>query len=93
VEKMGRADLISKMKGHADAANIRLNPDTRFVEVIIAGLLKNEEKYGPGKLYCPCRPVTADEEMNRKIICPCTFHMDEIKRDGKCHCGLFVKQE
>lgn len=90
---MDKSELINKMKEHADAVGIMLNPDQIFIEAIINGLIKNEKKYGPGRLYCPCRPVTADEEMNRKITCPCAFHMDEITQDGKCHCGLFVRKE
>ena len=88
---MEKSDLINKMKEHASANGIKLNPDQKFVDAIITGLLNNESKYGPGRLYCPCRSIMADNEMNKKIICPCVFHLDEIKRDGVCHCGLFVE--
>lgn len=88
---MEKNSLLEMINKHAKVNGISLNPDPMFIEVIVTGLLKNEKKYGSGKLYCPCRPVTANEEMNKKIICPCEFHINEIKRDGKCHCGLFVK--
>lgn len=86
-----KAVLLKEMEAHAEEAGISLNPDPKLVEAIVNGLIKNEEKYGPGKRYCPCRPVLGDEEQKNKIICPCAFHLDEIKKDGKCHCGLFVR--
>ncbi len=34
--------------------------------------------------YCPC--VTNDN-----VPCPCPQHQDSVEKNGKCHCGLFVK--
>lgn len=31
---------------------------------------------------CPCRLGA--------VPCPCSFHEQEIKDKGKCHCGLFI---
>jgi len=28
-----------------------------------------------------------------KVMCPCKYHLDEIKEDGYCHCTLFIKDE
>lgn len=67
----------------------KLNPDMKSVERIIKGLLENEKKYG--KKYCPCRRVIGDLAEDSKKICPCVWHKDEIKKDGKCFCGLYVK--
>lgn len=33
---------------------------------------------------CPCR---LDE-----TPCPCSSHLEEVEKDGKCHCNLFVKK-
>ena len=85
--------LTTEYEKHAEDNNIMLNPDSKFVNTMINILIKNEEKYGPGKYYCPCRPITMDQELNQKIICPCEFHIDEIKQKGKCHCGLFVSKK
>ena len=68
---------------------LKLNPDEKIVDMIITGLLKNEEKHG--FIYCPCRPVTGNKEEDIPKICPCDWHLDEIKKDGKCLCKLFVK--
>ena len=81
-------ELIKEFTEHAEKNNIKLNPDKKTVERIINGLLENEKKYG--KKYCPCRRVTGNEE-DKKKICPCYYHKDEIKKDGRCLCGLFVE--
>jgi len=85
-EKKKIADGYGK---YAKSKGFRLNPDEKIVEMIIAGLLANEKKHGAR--YCPCRLVTGKKEEDRKIICPCIYHQDEIKKTGHCHCRLFVK--
>jgi len=65
-----------------------LNPDPVTVEHVIAGLTRNLLRYG--RWYCPCREVTGDPERDRKNICPCPQHHDDIARDGACECGIFV---
>ena len=81
--------LIKKYEKYAKENGFRLNPNKKIVEQLIKGLLKNEEEYG--KQYCPCRRVTNDKEENKRIVCPCAYHKDEIKKQGHCHCFLFVK--
>ncbi len=68
-----------------------LNPDPVTVEHVIAGLTRNLMQYG--RWYCPCREVTGDPERDRKNICPCPQHHDDIARDGVCECGIFVSRE
>ncbi|MEK7080715.1 MAG: ferredoxin-thioredoxin reductase catalytic domain-containing protein [Patescibacteria group bacterium] len=68
---------------------MKLNLDKKVVESIMNGLKRNEEKYG--KRYCPCRRVTGNEAEDAKIICPCIYREEEVKKDNKCLCGLFVK--
>ncbi len=69
-------------------SSCRLNPDTKIVDRVIDGLLMRKVKFGHA--YCPCRLVTGDRERDKKIICPCVYHIDEIEREGECHCNLFV---
>jgi ferredoxin-thioredoxin reductase catalytic subunit len=82
--------LIQEFEQYAKKNGFYLSSNKQLVQTIVEGLLRNEEKHGNGKLYCPCRPVTGNEEMDKKNVCPCVYHRDELKRDGKCHCGLFV---
>ncbi len=83
-------DLIKKYQEYALLNGFKLNPNVKVVESIIKGLLAREEKFGAR--YCPCRRVTGDKEEDKKIICPCIYHKEEIEKDGKCFCGLFVKK-
>ncbi len=68
-----------------------LNPNESTVAKVIKGLIARNNKYG--KEYCPCRIVSGDAEKDDKIICPCEYHEDEVRDDGKCHCDLFVAAE
>lgn len=82
-------ELIKKYGEYAKANGFQLNPDKKTVEMVVSGLLKNEEKYG--KKYCPCRRVSGNEAEDSKKICPCFWHKDEIKKDGYCFCNLYTK--
>ena len=84
-------EFLEFAKKHAEEKGIMLNLDERIVQGIIKGLFMKEEKFG--EKYCPCRVVSGDKEKDREIVCPCIFHLDEIKDMGHCHCNLFVKKE
>lgn len=80
-----RADLESYVR----EGRVRFNPDTDLVDRIIAGLAARERK--TGMRLCPCRLAKNDPVEDRKIVCPCIYHLDEIAADGHCHCDLFVR--
>ncbi len=65
---------------------VEFNSNTKIVETIILGELRNIVTYGHP--YCPCRP-----EKIRDNICPCVPAKKELERDGICHCRLFVNPE
>lgn len=77
------AEKIAKIKGW------KVNPDKKLAQEIIDGLNKNKEL--KGKYYCPCKVAIGDPEIDKAIICPCKDSPMEVARDGRCHCGLFVK--
>ena len=68
-----------------------LNPNPEELDLVYEGLAKRREQYGAQ--YCPCRIVLGDKTEDRKIICPCVYHQEEIENDGMCHCALFFKAE
>ena len=86
---MTAEELIKKYQEYAKENGFLLNPDKKITEGIVIGLLAREEKFG--QRYCPCRRVTGDKEEDKKIICPCVYHKEEIKKDGHCYCSLFVR--
>lgn len=71
-------------EAYAKKHGFNLNPDKETSDMVLRGLIANEKKRG--LRYCPCR--VGDKKEN---ICPCAFHLAEVKEDGQCHCNLFVK--
>lgn len=88
---MNAEQLHAILERYAKSQGFQLNPDEKILDFIIQGLLQNEQKFG--LRYCPCRAITGDPEQDRKIICPCVYHKDELKQMGHCHCGLFVAKK
>ncbi len=82
-------ELLKKSEDYAKKVGIKLNSDRKIVRGVIKGLLKNKQKHGED--YCPCRVVTGNKNKDKEIICPCVFHLSEIKEKGKCLCWLFVR--
>ena len=84
-----REEMIKYYSEYAEKNGFHLNPERQSLERIIKGLSENEKKYG--RKYCPCRRITGNQEEDSKKICPCFYHKEEISKDGRCLCGLFVK--
>jgi len=87
---MNKEELRQKSKEYADRNGFVLQQDSKMLDMTLNGLLRNEQKYGA--VYCPCRRVTGNKKEDEKIICPCIFHKDEIKKDGHCKCMLFFRK-
>lgn len=81
--------IIKEYTDYAAENNFHLNPDNETVKRIIKGLLENEKKYG--KRFCPCRRVVGNPEEDKLKICPCYWHKEEIEKNGRCLCNLFVR--
>ncbi|RJP17147.1 MAG: ferredoxin:thioredoxin reductase [Candidatus Abyssobacteria bacterium SURF_5] len=81
--------LLKGSEKYATRAGYKLNPDPELVDTIITGLANNKFKHS--RAYCPCFFVSGNPEEDRKLICPCHYHKEDIEKTGKCHCGLFVK--
>lgn len=81
-------DVLGKI---AKRRGWKLNPDGEIVLELAKGLLKNREKHGIS--YCPCRIVTGVREVDRRIVCPCVYAEVDIKKYGRCYCGLYVSRE
>ncbi len=86
---MEKETLIEKYQEYAKENGFSLNLNQEAVERIVKGLLENEKKYGAR--YCPCRRITGNAEEDKKNICPCVYHIQELEKDGRCLCGLFVR--
>ena len=64
-----------------------LNPSWMMTTSLKSNLCEMEATFG--KRYCPCFEPSGDAELDKKMMCPCTFIDDEIKEYGTCHCALF----
>ncbi len=69
----------------------KLNPNEKQLNVILRGLARIKSR--TGEQYCPCRVRSGDKEADKMIICPCVYHVDEITKEGHCHCNLFHQAE
>jgi ferredoxin-thioredoxin reductase catalytic chain len=81
--------LEKEYKLYSKKEGFKLNSNKNVVETVIRRILENRQNLGHG--YCPCRRTTGNKKEDEKIICPCIYHKDEIKKDEHCHCMLFVK--
>ncbi|MFZ3054488.1 MAG: ferredoxin-thioredoxin reductase catalytic domain-containing protein [Minisyncoccales bacterium] len=81
--------LIEAYEEYAKENGYKLNPNRMIVEGVIKGLMARKDEFG--EQYCPCRKMSGDKEEDKKIICPCIYHEEEIEKDGHCFCNLFVK--
>jgi ferredoxin-thioredoxin reductase catalytic subunit/rubredoxin len=68
-----------------------LNPDPAFLNDLLEGLRKNEERYGYPA--CPCRVATGQLELDRDIICPCDYRDPDVAEFGTCYCALYVRKD
>ena len=83
IEKM-REWLIREAKSHG----YTINPDKQVVEEILTGLAVNEKRYG--YKVCPCRLATGKYQLDCDIICPCSYCFQDVEKNGRCYCSLFV---
>ena len=78
---------LKKSIAYAKSNGFSINSDQKMFGAVISGLARNEKE--KGHAYCPCRAITGNEEEDKKIICPCIYHLQEIKDEGHCKCRLF----
>ncbi|MCU0846737.1 MAG: ferredoxin:thioredoxin reductase [Spirochaetes bacterium] len=74
----------------AEKQGWKLNPDAEFLDIIIEGLTKNNNRYG--YFSCPCRLASGSKNSDRDIICPCAYSRPDILEYGHCYCGLYLSE-
>ncbi|MFA5013788.1 MAG: ferredoxin-thioredoxin reductase catalytic domain-containing protein [Candidatus Paceibacterota bacterium] len=84
------AELIEEYERYAKENGLKLNPNPKIVEGVARALILKEETFG--ERYCPCRKLTNDKKADKRIICPCVYHLEEVEKDGHCYCNLFYKE-
>jgi ferredoxin-thioredoxin reductase catalytic chain len=80
-----RAEADAKTYGYY------LNPNPQFLQDLLEGLKKNEERYGYPS--CPCRLAAGNFEFDRDIICPCDYRDPDVAEYGTCYCALYMRRD
>jgi len=82
-----------RQRAEADARTngYYLNPDPKFLQSLLEGLKRNEERYGYPS--CPCRLASGKFEVDRDIICPCDYRDPDVTEHGACYCALYVRKD
>lgn len=84
-------EMIALWNRFTEGKDFQLNPNPEHVGMIFDGLTLNKEKYG--MMLCPCKARDGTKETDLKLICPCNFKAQDIwTNEGRCWCGLFVKE-
>jgi len=74
--------LLQEPKGYF------FNTDPNFTLPLLEQLLITKGRYG--YMACPCRIANGTRELDKDIICPCTYREEDVREFGSCFCGLYV---
>jgi len=82
-----------RQRAEADARTYGyfLHPDPTFLQDLLEGLKRNEERYGYP--LCPCRTASGVFEYDRDIFCPCDYRDPDVAEFGCCYCALYVRRD
>ena len=82
-----------RQRAEADARTngYYLNPDSNFLQSLLEGLKRNEERYGYPS--CPCRLASGQFDFDRDIVCPCDYRDPDVSEYGACYCALYVRKD
>jgi ferredoxin-thioredoxin reductase catalytic subunit/rubredoxin len=83
--------LYTRLKKEAEERGYHLNLDVSFTKQLLAGLLKNAERYG--YLSCPCRLASGEKQDDLDIICPCDYRDEDVNEFNACYCALYVSDK
>ena len=67
------------------------NKDMQMTRDLLQSLLVNKQRYG--YMACPCRLASGKFELDKDIVCPCIYSIEDIKEYGSCYCGLYVSKD
>ena len=79
-----------RAESEARSSGLHLNFDPNFLQSLLKGLARNEERYGYAS--CPCRLASGEYDFDRDIICPCDYRDPDVEEHGCCYCSLYVSE-
>ena len=84
-------NVRKRAESDAKSYGYYLNPDPEFLQDLLEGLVKNEERYGYPS--CPCRLASGKFKFDRDILCPCDYRDPDVEEFGYCYCALYVRKD
>ncbi|MDI6812911.1 MAG: ferredoxin-thioredoxin reductase catalytic domain-containing protein [Desulfitobacteriaceae bacterium] len=79
------------MEKYAAKRGYTLNPHKMYRTNLIIWLEENKRLYH--RQVCPCFEASGEAELDKQLVCPCTFCETDVETKGSCHCGLFGRAE
>ena len=86
-----KKSILLNMEKNAKENGYYLCPDKELLNLLLDGLVTNENRYGYGS--CPCRMSSGTKNYDVDIICPCEYRDADVNEFGMCYCGLFVDEK
>ena len=83
--------MRQRAQADANTYGYFLHPDPDFLNDLLEGLRRNEERYGYP--LCPCRLGSGNFDFDRDIICPCDYRDPDVQEFGCCYCALFMRKD
>ncbi len=88
---MNSQQLYEQLKKIQESKGYYFNKDMEITMALLESLLENKERFG--YMACPCRLANGEFELDRDIVCPCTYRTPDVAEYGACYCGLYVSEE
>lgn len=88
---MDAKQLYEQLKKIQEPKGYFFNKDIEMTMALMESLLENKERFG--YMACPCRLANGDLELDKDILCPCTYRVPDVEEYGSCYCGLYVSKE
>lgn len=88
---MNAEQLYENLKKVQEPKGYFFNADKEFTMQLMESLLVNKGRLG--YMACPCRLANGEFELDRDIVCPCTYREADVAEYGACFCGLYVSKE
>ena len=87
---MNAEQLYENLKKVQEPKGYYFNADKGFTMQLLESLLVNKGRLG--YMACPCRLANGEFELDRDIVCPCTYREPDVVEYGACYCGLYVSK-
>lgn len=79
------------LEKYASKTNHSINRNLMFNTNLKLWLAESEDLFG--KRICPCFSPTGDKARDARMLCPCSYLEEDIRKKGTCHCTLFASGE